>query len=129
MRRLADRRIEDAMREGKFDNLPGKGKPLELEPMPADENARMMWWALRIMKNADVTPDEVRLRKQIDTLKDELATASSEARVTFLATAINAAVRQLNTMGTNAINVPMTSVSLDEELRRLGERRGAITKS
>jgi hypothetical protein len=35
-RRLADRRIEEAMREGKFDNLPGRGKPIELDPMPAD---------------------------------------------------------------------------------------------
>ena len=35
---LLDRRIEDAMREGKFDNLPGAGQPLDLEPMPAEEN-------------------------------------------------------------------------------------------
>jgi len=39
LRRLADKRIEDAMAEGKFDNLAGMGKPLDLEPMPADENA------------------------------------------------------------------------------------------
>lgn len=44
LRRLAEKRIEDAMEEGKFDNLPGRGKPLDLEPLPADENARMMWW-------------------------------------------------------------------------------------
>lgn len=35
LRRLADKRIEDAMKEGKFDNLEGAGKPLDLEPMPA----------------------------------------------------------------------------------------------
>jgi len=29
MRRLAERRIETAMEEGKFDNLAGKGKPLD----------------------------------------------------------------------------------------------------
>src|SRR3954452_891602 len=89
MRRLAEKRIEDAMREGKFDNLPGAGKPLDLEPMPADENARLMWWAIRLLKNQDYTPDEVRIRKQIETLKDELAVTRSEARVTFLVTAIN----------------------------------------
>ncbi len=43
LRRVADRKIEEAMGEGKFDNLPGKGLPLELEPIPADENARMTW--------------------------------------------------------------------------------------
>ena len=31
LRRLAEKRIEDAMREGKFDNLAGAGKPLDLE--------------------------------------------------------------------------------------------------
>jgi hypothetical protein len=31
LRRVADRRIEEAMREGKFDNLPGRGQPLDLE--------------------------------------------------------------------------------------------------
>jgi hypothetical protein len=125
LRRLADRRIEEAMREGKFDNLPGAGKPLELEPMPAEENARLMWWAIKLMRNADVTPDEVRLRKQIDTLRDELATAKTEKRVVYLATAINAAVKHLNTLGTNAINNPVAPVSLEAERRRWRERTAA----
>jgi hypothetical protein len=122
MRRLADRRVEEAMREGKFDNLPGKGKPLDLEPMPADENARMTWWALRLLKNNDYTPDEVRLRKQVDVLREESAAATSEARVTFLVTAINAAVRNLNTLGTNAISSPMAPANLEDELRKFRER-------
>ena len=122
LRRLADRRIEDAMREGKFDNLPGMGKPLNLEPMPTEENARLMWWAIKLMRNANFTPDEVRLRKQIDTMRDELAVARTEQRVVYLVTAINAAVRQLNTLGTNAINVPVAPVSLEAERRRFRER-------
>jgi ribosomal protein L40E len=125
MRRLAERRIEEAMREGKFDNLAGKGKPLDLEPMPADENARLMWWALRIMKNADYTPDEVRIRKQIEGLKDELPKAKTDVKVVALVTAINAAVRNLNTLGTNAINTPVAPVSLDVERKRFRERMAA----
>lgn len=69
IRRIADRRIEEAMRDGKFDNLAGMGQPLELDPMPAEENARMTWWCLRILKNNDFTPEEVRYRKAIDHLK------------------------------------------------------------
>jgi hypothetical protein len=125
LRRLADRRIEEAMREGKFDNLAGKGKPLNLEPMPADENARLMWWALRLMRNADYTPDEVRIRKQIDGLKDELPKAKTEAKVVALVTAINAAVRNLNTLGTNAIPTPVAPVSLEVERQRFRERMDA----
>jgi hypothetical protein len=125
LRRLAERRIEEAMREGKFDNLAGMGKPLDLEPMPADENARLMWWAIRLMKNANYTPDEVRIRKQIDGLKDELPRAKTEAKVVALVTAINAAVRNLNTLGTNAINTPVAPVSLEVELKRFRERTAA----
>src|SRR6185503_12135303 len=109
----------------KFDNLAGKGKPLDLEPMPADENARLMWWAIRLMKNADYTPDEVRIRKQIERLKDELPKATTDAKVVTLVTAINAAVRNLNTLGTNAINTPVAPVSLDVERQRFRERTAA----
>ena len=123
LRRLAERRIEEAMREGKFDNLAGAGKPLELEPMPADENARMTWWMLRLLKNNNFTPDEVRWRRQIDRMKEELAAATSDARVEALVGAINAMVRQVNTLGTNAINIAVSPVSLEGERGRLRERQ------
>jgi ribosomal protein L40E len=122
LRRLADRKIEEAMRAGKFDNLPGAGKPLDLEPMPADENARLMWWALRIFKQNDFTPDEVRWRKQIDGLKDELVVATTEARVVALVRAVNALVRQLNTLGTNVLKAGVAPLDLEEERQRLRER-------
>jgi len=72
LRRLADKRVEEAMEQGKFDNLPGRGEPIEIDEAPADEKARMMWWALRIMRQNDFIPDEVRWRKGIDKLKTEL---------------------------------------------------------
>ena len=125
LRRLAERRIEDAMREGKFDNLAGAGKPLELEPAPADENARLMWWALRILRNNDVVPDEVRWRKRIDGLKELLGRAHDERSVRLLVARINELVHQLNTLGTNAMNLGVAPVSIDIELSRLRERTAA----
>ena len=110
------------MREGKFDNLAGTGKPLNLEPMPADENARMTWWMLRILKSNNFTPEEVVLRRKIETLKHELSTASTEHRVAVLAKTVNELVRELNTLGTNAINIAVSPVSPDEERRKLHER-------
>jgi hypothetical protein len=124
-RRLAERRIEEAMREGKFDNLPGMGKPLELEPMPAEENARMTWWALRILKNNDYTPDEIRYRKAIDHLKGALARADQEDGVRRIVAQINELVRKLNTMGTNAINLAIAPVDEQEAVERFRERRSA----
>ena len=69
LRRVADRLIEDAMKEGKFDNLEGAGQPLDLEPMPADEGARMMWWAVRLLKQTGNSDFAVKLSKTPDVLK------------------------------------------------------------
>jgi hypothetical protein len=125
LRRLAERKIEEAIREGKFSNLPGFGKPLDLEPMPAEENARMRWWALRLLKQNDVVPEEVMWRKRIDRLKDELAQSMTEPRVVAIMKAINGLVRQLNTMGTTALSAPVVQVSLETELARLRDRIAA----
>lgn len=74
---IANEKIEEAMRRGEFDNLPGKGKPLDLEDdahIPPDQ--RM---AYRLMKNAGVAPPEVSLRKELEALKTELAKARTPA--------------------------------------------------
>jgi hypothetical protein len=127
-RRLAEKRIEDAMKEGKFENLEGAGKPLDLEPMPADENARLTWWALRILRNNDFTPHEVKWRKQIDLLKQRLDSARDAQHVTTLVTQINLLVKRVNTLGTNAMQSGVTGVSLDEELERHRARKsGTLT--
>jgi hypothetical protein len=125
LRRLADRRIEEAMREGKFDNLPGRGQPLELEPMPAEENARMTWWCLRILKQNDFTPEEVRYRKSIDHLRAALERAGNETQVCRLVRQINELVRKVNTLGTNAINLGVGAVDEAEQLRRFRSRNHA----
>src|SRR4051812_40434962 len=119
LRRLAERRIEDAMKEGKFDNLRGAGQPLELDPMPADENVRMTWWAIRILKNNDFTPHEVQWRKAIEHLKGELSRTVDESRLVKLVTQINELVRKFNTLGTNAINNAVVGVDLETERAKL----------
>jgi hypothetical protein len=126
MQRLAERKIEQAMRDGKFDNIEGSGKPLDLEPLPADENARMRWWALKILKQNDITPDEVRWRKEIDRLREQLDAATTEERVKVLVSTINGLVRKVNTLGTNALPVASSTVSLDAELEKLRGRVSAL---
>jgi len=123
MRRLADRRIEEAVNEGKFDGLAGMGQPLNLDPMPAEENARLTWWALRILRQNDFTPHEVRWRKQIDLLRDDLAGSRDESRVRSLVPAINGLVLKINTLGTNALQGGVAPVSLEDELDRLRSRQ------
>jgi hypothetical protein len=121
LRRLADKRIEDAMQEGKFDNLPGAGQPLNLDPMPAEENARMTWWALRILRNNSYTPDEIRWRKAIDHLKARLNTTQDESDIAPTVKKVNELVRQLNTLGTNALKQDIAPHVDAEELQRFRE--------
>ena len=110
------------MKEGKFDNLPGAGAPLELEPIPTDENARMTWWALKILKQNDVTPHEVQWRKALDYLKSQLERVTEESRLEALVVQINDLVRRINTLGTNAINIGVVGVDLEAERERLRVR-------
>ena len=123
LRRLAEKRIEDAMQEGKFDNLAGAGKPVDLEPLPADENARKTWWALRILKNNNFTPEEVRWRKAIDHLKARLNTVEHEWQVAPVVRQVNELVRKLNTLGTNAIRLGISPMDEAEEIQRFKDRK------
>jgi hypothetical protein len=74
---MAERRILEAMERGEFDDLPGKGKPLDLEdddPMVPEE-LRM---AYRMMKNAGMLPPDLELRKEILRLSDLLDAVRDE---------------------------------------------------
>ncbi|MEZ5801567.1 MAG: DUF1992 domain-containing protein [Nitratireductor sp.] len=59
--RIAENLIEEAMRDGAFDNLPGVGKPLP----PIPEGDFMEHFAARMMKEAGTLPPEVTLKKEI----------------------------------------------------------------
>jgi len=123
LRRLADRRIEEAMREGKFDNLAGAGQPIDLEPMPAEENARLMWWAIRILKQNDFVPEEVRWHKALDRLREGLNSLTDEKQLAALVQQINQLVHKINTLGTNALRASVAPVDLETERARLRERQ------
>lgn len=58
-----DKQIREAMERGDFDNLPGKGKPLDLDFNPfVPEEMRQ---AYRILENAGVAPDWIEQDKDI----------------------------------------------------------------
>jgi hypothetical protein len=60
---LADDHIQKAMERGEFDNLPGQGKPLNLEhDRLVPEEYRL---AYRIMRDNDVQPEWIALQKEI----------------------------------------------------------------
>ena len=74
--RNADEKIKEAIAKGEFDNLPGKGKPLNLDAYFATpENLRMGY---SILKSADIIPEEMELLKRIECLKKSLDSRISQ---------------------------------------------------
>ncbi|CCW35523.1 protein of unknown function (DUF1992) [Chthonomonas calidirosea] len=68
---IAERKIQEAIEQGKFDNLPGKGKPLVLEEEAiVPPHLRVANHALR---NVGALPEWVQLLKEIVSLKREIA--------------------------------------------------------
>jgi hypothetical protein len=77
-----DRIVEDIIREaqerGEFDNLPGKGKPIDLnEYFETPEEVRV---AYSVLKNAGMTSREVDLLKEVAELKRALAAVRDEKK-------------------------------------------------
>ena len=71
----ADERIREAIERGEFDDLPGKGKPLDLDAYFATpEHLRI---GHSILKNAEIIPEEMELLKQIESLRKSLDSDSS----------------------------------------------------
>jgi hypothetical protein len=69
---LAEARIEEALADGAFDDLPGAGRPLDLDDdrlVPEELRA-----AYRILKRAGFVPLEVEARKELATLTTLIAT-------------------------------------------------------
>ncbi len=75
--RIAERRIQDAMERGEFDNLPGVGKPLDLGTNPFVPTELRM--AYKVLKNAGVVPQEVETHNEIRSLEAMLAGMEDEA--------------------------------------------------
>jgi Domain of unknown function (DUF1992) len=71
-----DEKIEEAIARGEFDNLPGKGKPLDLDAYFATPEDLRMGYS--ILKSADIVPEEMELLRQIESLKKSLESSTSQ---------------------------------------------------
>jgi hypothetical protein len=85
---IVERRIAEALARGEFDDLPGQGRPLEIEDERlVPEELRV---AYRLMKNAGYLPDELGLFAELGSVEqllreatrdDERAAASARLRL------------------------------------------------
>ncbi len=90
--KLAEQKIQEAIQQGAFENLPGFGKPLKVEDLshlPAE-----LRLAYRILKNSGYLPPELELRKELLTMDDLLQCCQSEERQQTLRKQRNAKLLQ-----------------------------------
>jgi len=101
--RLAEQRILEAQRKGEFDDLAGKGKPLELEDhSDVPEDLRM---AYHVLKNANVLPPEAELMKDIRILEDLLKHVEDEGERKSLAKSIQWKMIRLDILKRRSMNL------------------------
>ena len=73
---IAEAKIRQAMADGEFNNLKGKGKPIDLNKyygMPG--HLRLGY---QLLKNAGYIPEEVRLKKEMEIIKEKIRKTESE---------------------------------------------------
>ena len=87
LEKFIEDQISKAIAEGEFDNLPGKGKPLDLDwYFQTPEDLRLGY---SILRSNDLLPQEAGTLKEIDELKRRLKDCSDEGERKKIVKAIN----------------------------------------
>jgi hypothetical protein len=74
---IAEKKIAEAIERGELDDLPGAGRPLDLDDDAlVPEDLRL---AYRILKNAGYVPEEVRALNEISELERLVAAGEADA--------------------------------------------------
>ena len=79
---IAERRLEEALEAGLFDDLPGAGRPLELEDLsrvPAELRSCVL-----VLRGANVLPEELELHREVLRLGDLLRACTDPAETRSL---------------------------------------------
>ena len=80
--KIAEEKIQEAIAAGEFDDLPGKGKPLDLDAYFAiPEQLRM---AYSILKSAEIVPEEMELLKQMERLNEAVSSCEDPVETKIL---------------------------------------------
>ena len=113
---VSEDRIKRAIKEGKMDNLPGKGKPLppdEAENLPAE--LRM---AYRMLKNSGYVPAEIATEREIIRTIDLLEHMEDEGERYRQMQKLNVMIMEMNEKRDRPIQLETT----DEYYRRIVEK-------
>lgn len=114
--KIIEERIKKAQREGKFENLPGSGKPLPKEDINVPEDIRL---AYKILKNADCVPPELEIKKEIRTTRELLSGMEETSEKYKVLKKLNLLILKLNSMGNASAHFDVPQRYMDPVADRL----------
>ena len=119
LERVAEKRINEAIQRGEFDNLPGSGEPLNLEDdRQIPDDLRL---AYKILRNADCLPPELELKKEIRTAEELLSSLKDESAKYRQIKKINYLIMKLNTMRTGSVQWEEKQLYYEKMVDRMGD--------
>jgi hypothetical protein len=122
LERLAEEKIRDAIQRGEFDNLPGRGKPLNLEDdrhIPDD-----LRLAYKVLKNADCLPPELELKKEIRKAEELLSSMKDEGEKYRQLQKLNFLIMKLNEMRKGSVQWEEKQLYYEKIVEKVGSRKG-----
>ena len=121
--KIAEKKIREAMDNGDFDDLPGKGKPLQLEDdrhIPQDIRL-----AHKILKNADCLPPELELRREIFTIEELLNGVADTKEKYKQIKKLNYLIMKLNMSRRSSLDLEKNQVYFDRIVEKMGKNSGS----
>ncbi len=105
-----EQQIQQAQRDGRFDDLPGQGRPLRL-----DDGTDPYWWAKQLLhrEGVDYLPPALALRRSVEKALAALPSLRDESRVRTLLAGLDAEIRRMN--ATTITGPPTTQAPLEIE--------------
>jgi len=101
--KIAERRIQEAIENGEFDNLENKGKPIIFgDETWIPEDLRI---AYRFLKNAGCIPPELEIRKEIINLHELINTIDDDKERLKRIRELNFKILKLNLMRNKPLNL------------------------
>jgi hypothetical protein len=85
--KFIEEKIQKAIADGEFDNLAGRGKPIDMDAYFNTPSEYRMGHSL--LKANNFVPEEVEMLREIGLLKEKIKTVSDESEKKFLTKTLN----------------------------------------
>ncbi len=118
--KIVEQKIQDAQRRGVFDDLPGAGKPIDLDSdFRIPEDLRMVY---KILKNAGCIPPELELKRDISRMEDLLGSMKDTEEKYRVMKKLNHLITKLNMRRNGPIDMEIPEAYEHKLVEKFGKK-------